>query len=203
MTEAIDVFGFGGLSVPSHLVRGLAASHALSGMATARSGVPADTAFIERVEVVEDPSGVVSGFATDFGDLGGDLGGPTAWRLVGYASRPGRSEGVYLGKTGGKGSGGLLGAVNYQGGEVSAGRTPQIDRRRSVPAPASLGLPVVDGRFAVVLPADAQVAPEDPADRVWSCPANLQFDLAWRMALTVEAFRIRLLEQTLCPRPRR
>jgi outer membrane receptor protein involved in Fe transport len=71
VTETIDVFGAGGLSVPSHLVRGFAASYALSGVPTARSGVPADLAFIERIEVLKGPSGVVAGFATDFGDLGG------------------------------------------------------------------------------------------------------------------------------------
>ncbi len=219
VSETIDVFGSGGLSVPSHLVRGFSASYALSGMATARSGVPADTAFIERVEVVKGPSGVVAGFATDFGDLGGtvnlvrkqagpgrqtqwsqslssadggtlrlsadlggDLGGLTFWRLVSYGSRSGRSEGGYVGKRGGKSSGGLLGALNYQGGEVSAGLTLQIDSRRSVPAPASLGLRVVDGSFAIVPPADGQVAPEDPMDRVWSRSADLQFDLDWRLS---------------------
>lgn len=219
VTETIDVFGSGGLSVPSHLVRGFAASYALSGMATARSGVPADTAFIERIEVVKGPSGVVSGFATDFGDLGGtvnlvrkqaepghrmqwskslssadggtfrlsaDLGGDlvglTAWRLVGYGSSEGRSEGGYAGRTRGSGSGGLLGALNHQGGELTAGLTLQIDSRRSVPAPASLGLRVVDGSFAVVPPASGQVIPEDPRDRVWSRSADLQFDLGWRLS---------------------
>jgi iron complex outermembrane recepter protein len=215
VTETIDVFGSGGLSVPSHLVRGFAASYALSGMATARGAVPADMAFIEHVEVLKGPSGMVAGFATDFGDLGGtvnlvrkqagpghqtqwsqslgsadggtlrlsadlggDLGALTSWRLVSYGSRSGRSEGGYVGKS----SGGLLAALNHQGSAVSVGLTLQVDGRRSVPAPASLGLRVVDGRFAVVPPEDGQVQPEDPTDRVWSRSADLQFDLDWRLS---------------------
>ena len=215
VTETIDVFGSGGLSMPSHLVRGFAASYALSGMVTARSGVPADTAFIERIEVLKGPSGVVSGFATDFGDLGGmvnlvrkqagpghqtqvaqslssadggtlrlsadlggDLGALTAWRLVGHGSRSGRTEGGYDGKR----SGGLLGALNYRAGDVSAGLTLQVDGRRSVPAPASLGLRQVDGSFAIVPPQDGQVEPQDPTDRVWSRSADLQLDVDWRLS---------------------
>lgn len=53
-------------------VRGLNASVALSGMRTVRNLVPIDNAFIERIEVVKGPTGVLSG-VSDYGGRGGQV----------------------------------------------------------------------------------------------------------------------------------
>ena len=56
--------------VPSLMVRGLPAQYSLSGMSTLRSGLSIDNAFVERIEVLKGPSGVIGGVA-DFGGRGG------------------------------------------------------------------------------------------------------------------------------------
>jgi iron complex outermembrane receptor protein len=63
VTEIVDFFGTGGRFMPSHQIRGFTASYALSGVGTARAIVPADNAFIERIEIPKGPSGVIAGFA--------------------------------------------------------------------------------------------------------------------------------------------
>jgi iron complex outermembrane receptor protein len=55
---------------PSLMVRGLPAQYSLSGMSTLRSGLSIDNAFVERIEVLKGPSGVIGGVA-DFGGRGG------------------------------------------------------------------------------------------------------------------------------------
>ena len=56
--------------VPSLMVRGLPAQYSLSGMRTLRSGLSIDNAFVDRIEVLKGPSGVIGGTA-DFGGRGG------------------------------------------------------------------------------------------------------------------------------------
>jgi outer membrane receptor protein involved in Fe transport len=56
--------------MPSLMVRGLPAQYSLSGMNTLRSGLSIDNAFVERIEVLKGPSGVIGGVA-DFGGRGG------------------------------------------------------------------------------------------------------------------------------------
>lgn len=55
---------------PTVLVRGMPALYSLSGMRTLRGGLAIDNAFIDRIEVLKGPSGVVGGVA-DFGGRGG------------------------------------------------------------------------------------------------------------------------------------
>jgi iron complex outermembrane receptor protein len=55
---------------PTVMVRGMPASYSLSGMRTLRGGLAIDNAFVERIEVLKGPSGVVGGVA-DFGGRGG------------------------------------------------------------------------------------------------------------------------------------
>jgi len=56
--------------VPSLMVRGLPAQYLLSGMGSLRGGLSIDSAFVERIEVLKGPSGVIGGVA-DFGGRGG------------------------------------------------------------------------------------------------------------------------------------
>jgi len=56
--------------VPSLMVRGLPAQYSLSGMSTLRGGLSIDNAFVDRIEVLKGPSGVIGGVA-DFGGRGG------------------------------------------------------------------------------------------------------------------------------------
>ena len=62
--------GYGGHILSGMLVRGLNASVALSGMRTVRNLVPVDNAFIDRIEVVKGPTGVLTG-VSDLGGRGG------------------------------------------------------------------------------------------------------------------------------------
>lgn len=55
---------------PTVMVRGMPALYSLSGMRTLRGGLAVDNAFIDRIEVLKGPSGVVGGVA-DFGGRGG------------------------------------------------------------------------------------------------------------------------------------
>lgn len=55
---------------PSLMVRGMPALYSLSGMRTLRGGLAIDSAFLDRIEVLKGPSGVVGGVA-DFGGRGG------------------------------------------------------------------------------------------------------------------------------------
>ncbi len=200
-------------------VRGLNASVALSGMRTVRNLVPIDNAFIERIEVVKGPTGVLSG-VSDYGgrggqvnlvrkqagpgahtevmqsvslldsgtlrlgaDVGGELaGGPgsvpgaTYWRLIGYGSRSGTTEGGYTGEYGS----GVLGSLQHRVGDFSAGLTLQIDRQRIAPAPTSRGgIQQADGSFTPV--ERGLVVPVDPGDRALVSTADLELDLAWRL----------------------
>jgi iron complex outermembrane receptor protein len=114
------------------------------------------------------------------GDLGGTLPGDTLWRMIGYGSQSGRSEGGY---TGGQGSAGVLGALGWQRGDVSAMLTVQADRRRAVPAPASGGGYVFDGeREFNTPPQPGIVPPKDPDDRILSSSADVELQLDWRIA---------------------
>lgn len=60
----------GGLALPGIQVRGLPALYALSGMRTIRGVLPADTPFIERIEVSKGPSATVAGIS-EVGGRGG------------------------------------------------------------------------------------------------------------------------------------
>lgn len=204
-------------------VRGLNASVALSGMRTVRNLVPIDNAFIERIEVVKGPTGVLSG-VSDYGgrggqvnlvrkqagpgahteaeqsvslldggtlrlgaDVGGELGrgsggtssaapGATYWRLIGYGSRSGTTEGGYAGQYGT----GVLGSLQHRVGDFSAGLTLQLDRQRIAPAPTSRGgIQQADGSFTPV--ERGLLVPVDPGDRALVSTADLELDLAWRL----------------------
>jgi outer membrane receptor protein involved in Fe transport len=60
----------GGLVLPGVRVRGLPALYALSGMRTMRGVLPADTPFIERIEVSKGPSATIAG-VSEIGGRGG------------------------------------------------------------------------------------------------------------------------------------
>lgn len=114
--------------------------------------------------------------------LGADMGGqfglsPTWWRVVGYGSRTGQTEGGYSGQS----SAGLLATLTHQGQDLQATVTLQADQRRSTPAPAGRGgLPQDDGSFTPVEP--GQIEPLDPQDRVLARFADVEADLDWRFA---------------------
>lgn len=59
-----------GMAPPSLMVRGLPALYSLSGMNSLRRELSIDSAFVERIEVLKGPSGVVGGIA-EFGGRGG------------------------------------------------------------------------------------------------------------------------------------
>ena len=68
---SIDANAFeGGLVQPRAQVRGFQVEYALSGMRTMRGVLPADTPFIERIEVSKGPSAVIGGIA-EIGGRGG------------------------------------------------------------------------------------------------------------------------------------
>lgn len=60
----------GGLVLPGAQVRGFPALHALSGMRSIRGVLPADTPFIERIEVSKGPSATIAG-VSELGGRGG------------------------------------------------------------------------------------------------------------------------------------
>jgi iron complex outermembrane receptor protein len=71
VTSNIDsTAGVGGLTMPAARVRGLPALYAISGLRTMRAEVPADIAFLDRIEVPKGPSAVIGGVA-DVGGRGG------------------------------------------------------------------------------------------------------------------------------------
>ncbi len=205
----------GGLVLPGIQVRGLPALYALSGMRTMRGVLPADTPFIERIEVSKGPSATIAGVSEIGGrggvvnvvrkeagpevrtvvsqglstqdggtlrlgaDLGGALqGGQSYWRLIGYGSRTGRTEGGYTGQFGA----GILGSLTYRSPDFRAALTVQADRRRTTPTPDSLGggFPLEDGSFTPVQ--EGQFEPLDPTDRVLASTGDVEVDLDWRFS---------------------
>jgi len=205
----------GGLVLPGIQVRGLPALYALSGMRTMRGVLPADTPFIERIEVSKGPSaaiggmsevggrgGVVNvvrkeagpevrtevtqGLSTQDGGtlrLGADLGGALAdnqtfWRLIGYGSQTGRTEGGYTRQFGA----GVLGSLTFRSPDFRAALTVQADRRRTTPAADGLGggFPLEDGSFDPVQ--KGQFEPLDPNDRVLASTGDVEVDLDWRFS---------------------
>lgn len=205
----------GGLALPGIQVRGLPALHALSGMRTIRGVLPADTPFIERIEVSKGPSATIAGVSEVGGrggvvnvvrkqagpevrteltqglstqdngtlrlgaDLAGALeGGQSFWRLIGYGSQTGRTEGGFTHQF----STGVLGSFTYRSPDFQAALTLQADRRRTTPAPESNGggFPLEDGSFLPVQ--EGLFPPVDPNDRVLSSTGDVEVDLQWRLS---------------------
>lgn len=199
-------------------LRGMIASVALSGMRTVRNMVPVDSAFLERVEVVKGPTGVLTGIADPGGrggvvnlvrkqagpdvhtditqsistqdqgtlrlgaDVGGELDTGSYWRLIGYGSVTGRTEGGYTRQ----GGAGVLGTLSHRSGGFTARLTVQADRQRVVPNPSSRGGRLRnDDTFAPVEPGVAP--PNDPNDRALASSADAELDLAWTLSPTWRA----------------
>jgi len=132
-----------------------------------------------RTEFSQSLSSQDSGTLRLGADLGGRLGatGPTWWRVIGYGSRTGQTEGGYSGQN----SSGLLGTLSYQGQDLRATVTLQADQRRSTPAPASRGgLRLEDGSFTPV--EQGVLEPPDPEDRLIVRSADMELELDWRFA---------------------
>ncbi|KQV99324.1 hypothetical protein ASC87_21295 [Rhizobacter sp. Root1221] len=109
-------------------------------------------------------------------DLGAPLDLDTHWRLIGYGTRSGHTEGGYDGPH----SRGLLGTVSHRGRDLQATLTVHGDRRRDVPSGASrvflspeTGAPVGVGGEAHVLSSE---------DRTLSDAGDIELDLAWRFS---------------------
>jgi outer membrane receptor protein involved in Fe transport len=109
-------------------------------------------------------------------DLGAPLADDTHWRLVGYGTRSGHTEGGYDGQH----SRGLLGTVSHRGSDLQATLTVHGDRRRDVPPRASrvflspeTGAPVGVGGEGPVVSSE---------DRTLSDAGDIELDLAWRFA---------------------
>lgn len=205
----------GGLALPGIQVRGLPALYAISGMRTIRGVLPADTPFIERIEISKGPSATIAGISETGGrggvvnvvrkqagpevrteltqglstqdsgtlrlgaDLAGALaGGQSFWRLTGYGSQTGRTEGSYTHQF----NAGVLGSLTYRSPDFRVALTLQADRRRTTPAPESNGggIPLEDGSFAPVQ--DGLFPPEDPNDRALASTGDVEVDLEWRLS---------------------
>ena len=110
-------------------------------------------------------------------DLGGELGAYMYWRLIGYGSETGRTEGGYERQAGA----GVLGSLSHRRGDFTATLTLQADRQRIVPSPAGRGgIEQADGSLSPVEPGLAM--PLDGSDRALASTADVELDLAWRLS---------------------
>jgi outer membrane receptor protein involved in Fe transport len=106
-------------------------------------------------------------------DLGAPLALDTHWRLVGYGTRSGHTEGGYDGQN----SRGLLGTVSHRGRDLQATLTVQGDRRRDVPAATSRVFLSPDTFRAVGLGDEVSAVSSD--DSVLSNAGDIELDLSW------------------------
>lgn len=114
------------------------------------------------------------------GDVGGAWLGDTRWRVVGYASKSGRTDGGYELRNGA----GLLNSLQWQHGPLSAGLTLQVDGSRDVPAPSGRGgLRRLDDNSLALAPLEPGVAePLNPQDRLRARGADLDLDLGVQLS---------------------
>ncbi|HET7867820.1 MAG TPA: TonB-dependent receptor, partial [Burkholderiaceae bacterium] len=113
------------------------------------------------------------------GDVGGSWPGDMDWRIIGYASRSGRTDGGYDGKN----SGGLLGSLQWGRGPFSAGLALQVDGSRNVPAPTSRGglIRLPDNTLSIVPVESGVAAPLNPQDRLRARGADVDLELGWQL----------------------
>ncbi|KQV99280.1 TonB-dependent siderophore receptor [Rhizobacter sp. Root1221] len=109
-------------------------------------------------------------------DLGASLAPETYWRLVGYGSRSGHTDGGYDGQN----SRGLLGVLTHRGHDVQVTLTVQGDRRRDVPARASQILVSPDSGNAVGVGGEASAISSE--DRTLSNAGDIELDATWRFS---------------------
>ncbi|KQV95721.1 hypothetical protein ASC87_03985 [Rhizobacter sp. Root1221] len=109
-------------------------------------------------------------------DLGATLAPETYWRLVGYGSRSGHTDGGYDGQN----SRGLLGVLTHRGRDVQVTLTMQGDRRRDVPSRASRILVSPDSGNAVGIGGEASAISSE--DRMLSNAGDIELDAAWRFS---------------------
>lgn len=110
-------------------------------------------------------------------DLARSLSPHTAWRLIGYGSLSGRTQGGYTRQ----GSAGLLSAASLEAGDIRSALTLQADWSRSVPPARSRG-GREDGSLDATPVRDGIRPPDDPNDRRLSGYMGLDLELEWRLS---------------------
>lgn len=133
-----------------------------------------------KTEITQTASTQDTGTLRLTADLGGRLTGTTLWRLIGYGTQSGRTEGGYT-RQGGTG---VLGSLGWRRGDWGATLTMQADRRRFTPAPASNGGEIQTGpeESTIFAPAPGIAAPLNPDDRILASTADADLTVEWRMA---------------------
>jgi iron complex outermembrane receptor protein len=133
-----------------------------------------------KTEITQAASTQDTGTLRLAADLGGRLTSDSLWRLIGYGTQSGRTEGGYT-RQGGTG---LLGSVAWRRGDWGAKLTLQADRRRFTPAPASNGGEIQTGpeESTIFAPMPGIAAPLNPDDRILASTADADLSVEWRMA---------------------
>jgi iron complex outermembrane receptor protein len=111
-------------------------------------------------------------------DLGNTLSPDAAWRMVGYASRSGRTAGGFDHNAGG----GLLGTLRWRRDRFDGTLTVQAERQRFSPLPdARGGRSLVDGVPVDAPPERVPSPPGDPADRLLASTGFVRTNSRWTL----------------------
>jgi outer membrane receptor protein involved in Fe transport len=112
-------------------------------------------------------------------DLGNRWTQDAAWRLIGFASESGRTDGGYEHNA----SGGLLGTTHLRRGRLDAALTLQAERHRLSPvAAAAGGRSIEDGRFVDLPPERRTRPPPDPGDRLLASTGFARLNTRWSLS---------------------
>jgi iron complex outermembrane recepter protein len=112
-------------------------------------------------------------------DLGNRWAQDAAWRVIGFASQSGPTDGGYERN----GGGGLLGTTQLRRGRLDAALTLQAERHRLTPgAAAAGGRSVEDGRFVDLPPERRTLPPPDPGDRLLASSGFARLNTRWQLS---------------------
>jgi len=134
----------------------------------------------KRPRPVRQSEGTLSAGSQDGGTLRatfdiGAGGDDTPWRLVGYGTRSGRTDGGYAARY----SNGLLGAISQHGESFSATLTFERDRRRETPPPMARAAWVRDTDFGI---ANGQESPASKEDGTHLVFGDTELDVEWQLS---------------------